>query len=66
MLSGSLAIEVEGGRTFWFGQGDVILEVMDTLHNGKNSGDEPARLVVFYTGEEGSPTTVMTPEVKGE
>lgn len=58
MLSGTLSIEVEGGRTFEFVPGDAIIEVMDTPHNGKNIGAEPARLVVFYTGEEGSPTTV--------
>lgn len=63
MLSGRLSIEVEGGRTFEFGEGDVILEVMGTPHNGKTIGNEPVTLVVFYTGEKGSPTTMMMPEI---
>ncbi|MCX6179517.1 MAG: cupin domain-containing protein [Chlorobiales bacterium] len=58
MLEGTLNVEIKGGRTYVFKKGDAILEVMNTLHNGYNSGDEPARLVVFYTGAVGVPNVV--------
>ncbi len=55
MLSGSITVEMEGGKKYDFREGDAIFEVMNTPHNGMNSGDRPARLVVFYTGEVGKP-----------
>ncbi len=58
VLSGSLIIETEDGEKQAFAEGDAIIENVNTLHNGRNTGSVPARLVVFYTGEKGSPTTV--------
>lgn len=58
MLSGAITVEMEGMEKYDFKEGDAILEVINTLHNGKNSGTVPAKLLVFYTGEQGSPTTV--------
>jgi quercetin dioxygenase-like cupin family protein len=53
MLEGTLNVEIKGGRTYVFKKGEAILEVMNTLHNGYNSGKDPATLVVFYTGAVG-------------
>ena len=53
MLEGVLNVEIKGGRTYVFKKGDAIIEVMNTLHNGYNSGSEPASLVAFYTGAVG-------------
>ena len=66
MLGGSLSVEMEGGKNYDFKEGDAIFEVKDTPHNGRNNGDQTARLVVFYTGEVGKPnvTRVNTPERK--
>ena len=62
MLEGELHVEIKGSKTgngtYVFKKGDVILEVMDTLHNGYNSGSEPASLVVFYIGAAGVPNVV--------
>lgn len=58
VLSGSLIIETEDGEKQAFAEGDAIIENVNTLHNGRNTDSVPARLVVFYTGEKGSPTTV--------
>ncbi len=68
MLGGSITVEMEGGRKYDFKEGDAIFEVRDTPHNGRNNGDRPARLVVFYTGEVGKPnvTRVKLPESKAE
>lgn len=58
LLSGSLIVETEDGEKQVFTEGDAIIENVNTPHNGRNTGSVPARLVVFYTGEKGSPTTV--------
>jgi quercetin dioxygenase-like cupin family protein len=39
-------------------EGEAIFEAVNTPHNGKNLGEIPVRLVVFYIGEEGKPITV--------
>ena len=58
MLEGTLDVEIKGGQICTFKKGDAILEVMNTLHNGYNSGSETASLVVFYTGAVGMPNVV--------
>ena len=58
MLEGTLNVEIKGAQTSIFKKGDAILEVMNTLHNGYNSGSETATLVVFYTGAVGVPNVV--------
>ncbi len=58
VLSGSLTIEMESGKRYSFKEGDAIIEVVNTPHNGINTGQVPVKLVVFYTGEQGKPTTV--------
>jgi quercetin dioxygenase-like cupin family protein len=58
MLSGAITVEMENGEKYGFKEGDTIIEVMNTPHNGVNSGPVPAKLIVFYTGEQGSPNTV--------
>lgn len=58
MLEGRLNVALKDGKTYVFNKGDAILEVMNTLHNGYNSGTEPAALVVFYTGAVGLPNVV--------
>jgi len=61
MLEGELTVEVEGGKSYRFTAGDPIIEVVNTRHNGRNTGTTPARLAVFYTGIEGIPSVVRTP-----
>lgn len=61
VLSGRLAIELEGGRTLQFKAGDAIVEMVDTFHNGRNIGIEPVRLVVFYTGIQGEANVIRMP-----
>ncbi len=60
VLSGGLRVEMEGGQVRDYKEGDAIFEVLNTPHNGKNLGEVPAKLIVFYTGEEGKPVTIRT------
>ena len=61
VLSGNLTVEMEGGQRVNYGAGDAIIEMVNTLHNGKNSGALPVKLAVFYLGVEGVPN-VIKPE----
>jgi len=58
VLSGELAVELEEGKQNIFKEGDSIIEVVNAPHNGRNLGKAPVKLVVFYTGVEGTPNTV--------
>ena len=58
LLSGELSVEIEGGKVNHFKAGDAVVESVNLLHNGKNTGTVPAKLVMFVTGEKGQPFTV--------
>lgn len=60
VLSGSLTVEVKGKKTSIFQAGDAIIEVVNTRHYGKNTGDVPVKLVVFYTGAENLLNVIRT------
>lgn len=58
VVSGHLTVEIEGGKILSFAPGEAIIEVVNTLHNGQNRGDEPVKLAVFYLGAEGTPNVI--------
>ena len=66
VIAGTLSVEIEGGKLLTFKKGDAIIEVVNTLHNGKNSGTEPVQLAVFYLGIEGVPNVVKPAAVEHE
>jgi len=37
------------------------VEAVDTAHNGRNVGDRPLKLVVFYASEVGKELTIPSP-----
>ncbi|MGH8048792.1 MAG: cupin domain-containing protein [Chthoniobacterales bacterium] len=58
LLSGELTVELEGGKTNTFKAGDAIAETVNMLHNGKNNGKEPVKLIMFVTGTKDEPFTI--------
>ncbi len=58
VISGNLSVELEDGKRLSFHAGDAVIEVVNTLHNGKNIGTEPVKLAVFYLGVEGTPNVI--------
>ena len=58
ILEGQITVALKDGRTKEFKTGDIVVEVVNTLHNGRNTGDTVAKLVVFYAGEKGGKLTV--------
>jgi quercetin dioxygenase-like cupin family protein len=41
--------------------GDALVELVDTWHYGRNDGDVPAEIVVFYAGTENAPISLPRP-----
>ena len=58
LLRGSLTVEAENGRVLRLEAGDSIVELVNQWHFGRNDGDEPAEIIVFYAGTPGKPITV--------
>jgi quercetin dioxygenase-like cupin family protein len=58
VLDGELTVEMKDGSKYSFKKGDAVFEVMNTMHNGFNSGHSKVSLVVFYTGAVGVPNVV--------
>lgn len=58
MLDGEIEVHLKDGRIKPFKTGEAIVEVVNTLHNGKNTGDKPARMAVFYAGATGAQLTL--------
>lgn len=50
LLAGELTVITENDEVLRLKAGDAISEVVDTWHYGKNEGDEPAEIIVFYAG----------------
>ena len=64
VVAGKLSVELADGKVLNFRAGDAIIEVVNTPHNGKNSGTEPVRLAVFYLGSEGKANVIKMERVK--
>jgi hypothetical protein len=60
MIDGELTIRTENGIEKRFMKGEPIIEVMNILHNGTNTGKKTASLVVFYTGLKDVPNVIRS------
>jgi quercetin dioxygenase-like cupin family protein len=54
VLEGQLEVKLKDGAVKRLKSGDALAEVVNTLHNGRNVGAAPVKLVVFYVGAKGS------------
>lgn len=65
IISGELEVILkETGETKIFKAGDAFAEVVNTWHYGKNIGEKPVKLVVFYVGKKGIQLTELLSETK--
>jgi quercetin dioxygenase-like cupin family protein len=64
VISGELTVVTEADETLVLRAGDAIVEVVEKWHYGKNDGEVPVDIIVFYAGTNGVPITVIreTPE----
>ncbi|AFY75154.1 hypothetical protein Syn7502_03288 [Synechococcus sp. PCC 7502] len=58
IIQGTLTLELERNQKFTFKPGSTFVEVVGTLHNGKNLGNEPVILIAFFTAEAGQPFAI--------
>ncbi|MBO6524225.1 MAG: cupin domain-containing protein [Balneolaceae bacterium] len=58
ILEGELTVTKENGESKVFKAGDPIVEVMNTWHAGKNTGEVPTVLIAFYIGEQDTPLSI--------
>ena len=58
MLEGAIDVEMDGAVAHTYKAGDSFLEVLNTWHNGKNTGMTPAKVLVVFSGVKGKPNLV--------
>ncbi len=59
LLEGVLHVTADDGSVLEMEEGDSIVELVDQWHYGKNPGEEPAVILVFYAGVVDKPITVI-------
>ncbi|MCK9636013.1 cupin domain-containing protein [Methylobacter sp. Wu8] len=62
IMEGELELRLATGEVKFLHAGDVLPESVGVLHNGRNTGEEPLKILVFYTGEVGAKLSVAHPE----
>ena len=64
ITQGTLEVTLRDGRVKRLQAGEALIEVVNTDHIGRNVGDVPVKLIVFYAGAVGQVLTVKADEVK--
>lgn len=64
LMEGELDVHLKDGQVKHLKAGEAMAEVVDTLHNGKNVGKTPVKILVFYAGSVGNALTVKEADVK--
>lgn len=64
VISGTIMVEMDNGKKQVYCEGDVIIEVLNRPHTGRNTGTAPVKMVVFASGAEGAPIAVTVPRPK--
>ena len=59
MLKGELTVITENREILTLKAGEAIVEVVNTWHYGRNDGNVPAEIIVFYAGLKDKPITVI-------
>ncbi len=55
---GTLTVVTDNHKKITLHEGEALPELIGKYHYGKNTGNEPVELVVFYIGEKGTPLSV--------
>ncbi|MCP4603660.1 MAG: cupin domain-containing protein [Proteobacteria bacterium] len=58
LTKGELTVVTKDNKILKLKAGDAIVEIVDKWHYGKNEGNEPAEIIVFYAGIKGKPITI--------
>lgn len=63
LVQGELTIVSIDGKEKVVHEGEVVVEMVDTIHHGENRGSKPVILYMFYLTQEGVPLSVQHPEI---
>lgn len=55
---GTLTVVTDENKEITLNVGEVLPELIGKYHYGKNTGNEPVELIVFYIGEKGTPLSI--------
>lgn len=55
---GTLTVITDKNEQITLNEGDCLPELVGKYHYGKNDGNKPVELIVFYIGEKGTPLSV--------
>jgi quercetin dioxygenase-like cupin family protein len=55
---GILTVVTDKNEEITLHEGECLPELVGKYHYGKNTGNEPVELIVFYIGEKGTPLSV--------
>ncbi len=55
---GTLTVITDNQKEITLQEGEVLPELIGKYHYGKNTGNVPVELIVFYVGEKGTPLSV--------
>lgn len=61
LLEGEITVDYGKSGTRTYRKGDALMEAIDVVHDGRNTGAVPARVLVVFMGADGVPDTVMEP-----
>jgi len=55
---GTLTVITDDNKEITLHEGEVLPELVGKYHYGKNTGNTPVELIVFYLGQKGTPLSV--------
>lgn len=58
VMEGELEVELKSGKTRVMKAGESVAETVNELHNGRNKGTVPVKLLVFYAGDTEQPLSI--------
>ena len=58
LKKGTLTVVTEDNKEITLHEGEVLPELVGTYHYGKNTGNVPVELIVFYLGQKGTSLSV--------
>lgn len=63
LVQGELTIVSEDGKEKVVHEGEVVVEMVGTIHHGENRGTKPIVLYMFYLSQKGLPLSLQHPEI---
>ena len=63
LVQGELTIVSEDGLEKTVHEGEAVVEMVGTVHHGKNRGTKPVLLYMFYLLQDGLPLSVQHHEI---